>query len=119
MSMKEILAESFPEYFRNDPLPERVSVTSKVSEVSQKTELAAYIAGMDKLVNSKTKLAMWIVDKLNSQELSMSQRDIAKATGISLGTVESTMKILQEGDVPFLIKSDSGAYRLNPEIRGL
>ena len=128
MSITDILAENFPEYFKNTEVPpvkpnkdyfkknETIRTVSENTPEQRKLELTAYIAGMDKVVNSKTKLAMWIVDNMSAQELAMSQRDIAKATGISLGTVESTMKILQEGESPVLLKSENGTYRLNPHL---
>ena len=46
----------------------------------------------------------------------MTQRKIAEKSGMSLSTVTETMKALQEGDIPFLKKINSGAYLVNPEI---
>ena len=44
----------------------------------------------------------------------MTQRKIAEKSGISIGTIISTMKALQEGN--FLTKINSGAYQVNPDI---
>lgn len=130
MSITDTLAIYFPEYFKDDTactretclsnkaelekIVDKVEAKPEDSENRKKNQLAAWIVNMDKLVNSKTKLAAWIVNNIDS--LSMSQREIAKATGFSLGTVESTMKILSEGDIPFLIKSELGTYRINPNL---
>lgn len=133
MGINDIIPIYFPELFRDTTLPDIPAKEEKtesqseiealeyfsygVSEMQNKLLLMGYIAkNMDKLLNSKTKIAMWIVENLESGELTKSQRDIAKETGASLGTVESTMKILQEGDNPFLIKSETGNYTINCQI---
>ena len=46
----------------------------------------------------------------------MTQRVIAEKSGISLYTVINTMKALQEGNPAFLVKINSGAYQVNPDI---
>lgn len=75
------------------------------------------IYSLDEISNQKLRLAFWIIDNLNSDnQLIMTQRKIAEKTGISLQTVSKTMKILCEGDLPFLQKINSGAYMVNPNV---
>jgi transcriptional regulator with XRE-family HTH domain len=76
---------------------------------------------MDSIANQKLKLAFWIIENLNKENmLVMTQRKIAEKTGISLRTVSKTMKLLcepeEEGTPPFLQKINSGAYRVNPNV---
>lgn len=67
--------------------------------------------------NQKLRLAFWIIDNLNKDnQLVMTQRAIASKSGMSIDTVRRTMKALQEGDAPFLIKINSGAYMVNPSV---
>ena len=44
----------------------------------------------------------------------MTQRKIAKNSGISLYTVSETLKVLMDSN--FLQKINSGAYRVNPNV---
>ena len=46
----------------------------------------------------------------------MTQRAIAKESGMSYQTVSRTMRALQEGTPAFLVKINSGAYRVNPDV---
>lgn len=83
--------------------------------------LQNFIMSMDSIVNQKLKLAFWIIENLNKENmLVMTQRKIADKTGISLRTVSKTMKILcepeQKNVIPFLQKINSGAYRVNPNV---
>ncbi len=78
-----------------------------------------FIQSLDSITNKRLKLAFWIIDHLDSNnKLIMSTTEIAAATGISQRTVASTMKLLQEGPVPFLKKLNTGggAYMVNPDI---
>lgn len=74
----------------------------------------------DDISNQKLRLAYWIVEHLDSEnKLTMTQRTIAEKSGISLNTVSKTMTSLQEGkngQLPFLIKINSGAYQVNPSV---
>jgi transcriptional regulator with XRE-family HTH domain len=55
------------------------------------------------------------MDNLDREnQLVMTQRKIAQKSGISYGTVAETMRALQEAD--FLVKINSGAYRINPDV---
>lgn len=77
-----------------------------------------FIQSLDIVSNQRLKLAFWIIDHLDSNnKLTMTQRQIAEQSGISLKTVAFTMKALQEGDFPFLKKlNNGGAYIVNPDI---
>lgn len=79
--------------------------------------LQHFINSLDEISNKKTSLAYWILENLDSEnKLIATQRTIAEKTGMSLGTVRDTMTILQKSNPPFLIKINSGAYQVNPEI---
>jgi len=82
-----------------------------------KVWLQNLINSLDGITNQRLKLAFWIIENLTKENLLvMTQRTIAKKAGMSLNTVIRTMKALQEGEKPFLIKINSGAYQVNPEI---
>lgn len=86
-----------------------------------KVWLQNLIMSMDSIANQKLKLAFWIIDNLNKENmLVMTQRVIAEKTGISLPTVSKTIKLLcepvDEDSLPFLQKVNSGAYRVNPNV---
>lgn len=77
--------------------------------------LGHILQSIDLIGNQKTKLAFWILDNLNSEnQLIMTQRKIAEKSGISYQTVSLTLKALIESN--FLIKINSGAYRVNPDV---
>lgn len=77
--------------------------------------LGHILQSIDLIGNQKTKLAFWILDNLNSEnQLIMTQRKIAERSGISYQTVSLTLKALIESN--FLIKINSGAYRVNPDV---
>lgn len=66
--------------------------------------------------NKKTKLVLWILDNLDSEnQLIMNYRQISKKTGISYQTVSRTMSALIECN--FLQRINQGAYRVNPDNR--
>ena len=76
-----------------------------------------FINSLDSISNQKLRLAFWIIDHLNKEnQLVMTQRQIAKAAEMSIKTVSRTMLALQEGDCPFLVKLNTGAYVVNPNI---
>lgn len=73
------------------------------------------INSIDLIGNQKTRLAFWIIQNLNREnQLVMTQKQIAKKSGISLRTVATTMKVLVESN--FLRKINGGAYCVNPDI---
>ncbi len=80
-----------------------------------KVWLGHIINSIDLIGNQKTKLAFWIIDNLNKEnQLIMTQRKIAEKTGMSIQTVSLTIKALIESN--FLVKINSGAYRVNPNV---
>lgn len=82
-----------------------------------KVWLKNLIISLDSVTNKKMELAFWIIEHLNKEnQLVMTQRAIARETGISLGTVRETMKALQNGKPAFLVKINSGAYQVNPDV---
>ena len=82
-----------------------------------KVWLQMFINGLENIANKKMRLAFWIIDHLDSEnKLVFTFRRMAEETGLSYPTVVRTMKELQQGDVPFLRKLQSGAYIINPDI---
>ena len=82
-----------------------------------KVWLQHLVDSLDSISNQKLRLAFWIIDNLNKEnQLVMTQRQIADKSGMSLKTVQRTMKALQEGNPAFLIKINGGAYQVNPNI---
>lgn len=80
-----------------------------------KVWLGHIINSIDLIGNQKTKLAFWIIENLNKEnQLIMTQRKIAEKTGMSIQTVSLTIKALVESN--FLVKINSGAYRVNPNV---
>lgn len=80
--------------------------------------LSHILNSIDLIGNQKTKLAFWILDNIDSEnQLIMTQRKIAKNSGISLYTVSETLKVLMDSN--FLQKINSGAYRVNPNVLNL
>lgn len=79
------------------------------------------VNSLDSISNQKLRLAFWIIDNLDREnQLIMTQRAIAEASGMSYQTVNRTLKALceaPEGSPAFLQKiNNSGAYRVNPEV---
>lgn len=73
------------------------------------------IGSLDLIGNQKTRLAFWIVDHLDKEnKLTMTYRQIAEKSGISLDTVRVTMKSLMDSN--FLERINQGAYRVNPDV---
>lgn len=80
-----------------------------------KVWLEHIISSLDLIGNQKTRLAFWIIDNLDKEnKLTMTYRQIAEKSGISLDTVRVTMKSLMESD--FLERINQGAYRVNPDV---
>ena len=77
--------------------------------------LTHIINSLDLIGNQKTRLAFWILDHLDREnKLTMTYRQIAEKSGISLDTVRVTMKALIDSN--FLQRINQGAYRVNPEV---
>lgn len=82
-----------------------------------KVWLQHLVNSLDSISNQKLRLAFWIIDHLDKEnQLIMTQRAIAEASGMSLDTVSKTIRALCEGNPAFLQKINSGAYRVNPEV---
>lgn len=82
-----------------------------------KVWLQHLVNSLDSISNQKLRLAFWIIDHLNSEnQLTMTQRQIAEKSGMSLSTVMRTMAALQEGDPAFLVKINLGVYTINPDV---
>ena len=74
-----------------------------------------FIATMDIVGNQKTRFCYWLIDHLNRDNMLIgTQRKLAEESGISLQTVNLTMKLLMDAD--FLRKMSSGVYIINPDI---
>ena len=82
-----------------------------------KVWLQHLVNSLDGITNQRLRLAFWIIDHLDREnKLTMTQRAIAEKSGISYQTVNRTMRALQEGSPAFLVKINSGAYRVNPDV---
>lgn len=82
-----------------------------------KVWLQHLVNSLDSISNQKLRLAFWIIDHLDKEnKLVMTQRAIAEKSGMSLQTVSRTLKALQDGTPAFLVKINSGAYRVNPDV---
>lgn len=82
-----------------------------------KVWLQHLVNSLDSISNQKLRLAFWIIENLNKEnQLVMTQRQIAEKSGMSISTVQRTMKELQEGEPKFLVRINTGAYMVNPDI---
>ena len=82
-----------------------------------KVWLQHLVNSLDSISNQKLRLAFWIIENLNKDnQLVMTQRQISEKSGMSLKTVQRTMKALQEGEPAFLVRINGGAYMVNPNI---
>lgn len=74
-----------------------------------------FISTLDLIGNKKSKVAFWIIDNLNKEnQITMTQRQISEATGISYPVVNETMKCLI--DANFIKQQNWGVYMINPDI---
>lgn len=82
-----------------------------------KVWLQHLVNSIDGISNQRLRLAFWIIDHLDAEnKLTMTQRVISEQTGMSLQTVNRTLVSLRNGNPPFLVKINSGAYRVNPDV---
>lgn len=73
------------------------------------------ITSLDLIGNQKTRLAFWIIEHLDKEnKLTMTYRQIAEKSSISLDTVRVTMKSLMDSN--FIERINQGAYRVNPDV---
>lgn len=77
--------------------------------------LSHVLQSLELIGNQKIKLVFWLIDNMDSEnKVCMTQRQMVKATGISLDTVNYTLKVLIENN--FLIKHNIGVYKVNPDM---
>ena len=77
--------------------------------------LGHILNSIDLIGNQKTRLAFWILDHLDSNNLlPMTQRQIAEKSGISYQTASRTLQALIDSN--FLQRINQGAYRVNPDV---
>lgn len=82
-----------------------------------KVWLQHLIVALDEISNQKQKLAFWILDNLDREnQLTLTLRQISEKSGISYQTVARTMKVLQSGKMPLLVRKNGGCYVINPNI---
>lgn len=73
------------------------------------------IHSMDIIGNQKIRFAFWLIDQMNSEnQITMTLRQMAKESGMSLDTVRRTMQALTESG--FLKRYNLGVYQVNPEV---
>ena len=83
--------------------------------IFHKLWLGHILQSIDLIGNQKTRLAFWILDHLDSNNLlPMTQRQIANKSGISYQTVSRTLQALIDSN--FLQRINQGAYRVNPDV---
>ncbi|QLH96772.1 Replication and maintenance protein (plasmid) [Staphylococcus aureus] len=80
-----------------------------------KAYIVQLISMLDMIGGKKLKIVNYILDNvhLSNNTMIATTREIAKATGTSLQTVITTLKILEEGNI---IKRKTGVLMLNPEL---
>lgn len=77
--------------------------------------LGHILNSIDIIGNQKVKLAFWIIDHLNKEnQLVYTMRQIQKETKISLDTISTTFKALEQSN--FLKRKHSGCYVVNPDF---
>lgn len=77
--------------------------------------LGHIISALDMIGNQKIKVLNFVMDNLDKEnKLVMTQRKMAEKSKISIATISETMKALQDAD--FLVKINSGAYQVNPNV---
>ena len=74
-----------------------------------------FVSTLELVGNKRMAVAFWIIDHLDKENRIISTvRKMSDEIGVSIFTVSSTMKILQEAD--FLRMLQSGVYMVNPDI---
>lgn len=73
------------------------------------------IHSMDIIGNQKIRFAFWLIDQMNSEnQITMTYRQMSAKSGISLDTVQRTIKALT--DSGFLKRYNIGVYQINPDV---
>lgn len=109
----------FTELYDKDgnPIPSQIVTVEDRDFNFHKVWLEHLIMAFDGITNQKLKLAFWIINNLDYEnKLVMTQRTIAEKSGMGIATVSRTMRELQQGEIPFLQRINSGAYRVNPAV---
>lgn len=99
------------------PIPTQIINTEYDENVDvdwDKIWLGTVMEALEQVGNKKMKVASYILNKRdkNTNFVISTQREIAEACGVSLQTVSSTLKALEEAD---LIVGKSGVYQVNPD----
>lgn len=77
--------------------------------------LSHIIQAMDLIGNQKIKFAFWLLGQMNSEnQIPMTLRQMAKKSGMSLDTVNRTVKALIESNL--LVRYNIGVYQVNPDM---
>lgn len=77
--------------------------------------LGHIVQALDLIGNKKIKVVNYIMENLNSDNMFLkTQREVAEDLKISLPTVSSTFRALQESD--FMKQPRNGIYQINPNV---
>ena len=81
----------------------------------EKMEVMSMVSMIDHIGNKKMKVVSYIMDHLtySTNTLIITQRELAKALGFSITTVEATIKALKKAKI---IKARTGAIMLSPHL---
>ena len=97
--------------------PVQVNVVEDRDFNFHKVWLNNFIISLQELANQKLNLAFWIIRNLDDKNRLIATFDtMVEETGYSRTTVASTMRILQRGKIPFLVKIRNGVYQVNPDV---
>ncbi|EBF2170966.1 replication/maintenance protein [Salmonella enterica subsp. enterica serovar Newport] len=76
--------------------------------------LSNVIQSLDLIGNQKIRFAFWLMDQANKDnEITLTLRQMAEGSKVSLETVRLTVKSLIDSD--FLRRKNIGVYQINPE----
>lgn len=77
--------------------------------------LGHIIDALDLVGNKKLKVVTFIMQNLTSENLFlMTQRELSEKLGVSLQTIQATIRALQEADFLKIIRN--GTYQVNPDV---
>jgi hypothetical protein len=77
--------------------------------------LGHIIQTLDIIGNKKVKVVNYIMDNISKENIFIkTQRGLVETLGVSMQTINETLKALQEND--FLTMLQNGVYRVNPEV---
>ena len=120
---KQTRRSSLPQaYIKQEEITLESGQTMNVAHITQKGKdinferifLAHVIEAISAIGNKKIELLMWLFSVKNAEnQIVMTQRAMAEASGISLPTVSATLKELAKHD--FIKKASSSVYQINPD----